>query len=301
MAAGRRAAAAGAPAPHRLPPFAKPAAGQLDRGEQPGADLPRHDRAFRQRVPVHLRVGDRGASRQDRRPDLRRCPRRRDEGRPVRPRRLRDAREHGPDRRLGRDLDRDLRRHPGHRARDGAQDRLHRRRPRLLGRLVRRAERDRQAVAGHRPGGRPGLRGAHGRQRRGRARRRGGRRPGDDVRLRLQRDRRADAAADLARAPARGAPRRGSQGGNTQLPAPRRQDPGERPLSERQACRDRKAADLHPAQRGGGEADPGRPLGARRGAGPTQGPLRRGEAAQELPRQPDRPLRDRRPRRRLPG
>ena len=35
----------------------------------------------------------------------------------------------------GRDLDRDLRRHPGHRPRDDPQDRLHGRRPRLLGRL----------------------------------------------------------------------------------------------------------------------------------------------------------------------
>ena len=49
--------------------------------------------------------------------------------RPLRPRRLRDARQHRPDRRLRRDLDRHLRRHPGDRARDGAQDRLRRRRP----------------------------------------------------------------------------------------------------------------------------------------------------------------------------
>ena len=38
--------------------------------------------------------------------------------RPRRPRRLRDAGQHRPGRGLGRDLDRDLRRHPGDRARD---------------------------------------------------------------------------------------------------------------------------------------------------------------------------------------
>ena len=60
---------------------------------------------------------------------------------------------------------------------------------------------DRRAVAGHRDGRRQGGRAA-GRDRR--PLRRGGRgRPGDDVRLRLRRDRGPDADADLARAPAR--------------------------------------------------------------------------------------------------
>ena len=58
------------------------------------------------------------------------------QGRPVRPRRLRDAGQHRPRRRLRRDLDRDLRRHPGGRARDDPQHRLHRRRPRLQRRLA---------------------------------------------------------------------------------------------------------------------------------------------------------------------
>ena len=48
--------------------------------------------------------------------------------------------------------------------------------------------------------------------RRGRARRRRRGRPGHDVRLRHERDRGADAAADLARAQARQAPLRGAQG-----------------------------------------------------------------------------------------
>ncbi len=51
---------------------------------------------------------------------------------------------------------------------------------------------------------------------------------------------------------------------DAQLPAPRRQDPGLRPLPRRQAGRDREAADLDPARRGRRVADPGRPLGARR-------------------------------------
>jgi S-adenosylmethionine synthetase len=45
--------------------------------------------------------------------------------------------------------------------RDDPQDRLHRRGPRLQRRLVRGAQRDRQAVARHRAGRRPGLREAH--------------------------------------------------------------------------------------------------------------------------------------------
>ena len=84
---------------------------------------------------------------------------------------------------------------------------------RLRRRHLRRDRRDRRAVARHRAGRR-----RRHRERAGHGRRRsldqlGRRRPGDDVRLRLRRDRRADAAADLARAPARRAARRGPQGG----------------------------------------------------------------------------------------
>ena len=121
---------------------------------------------------------------QDRRPDLRRRARRRAARRPDRAGRVRDARQHRARRRLRGDHDRDVRRHPGRRARDDQADRLHRRRVRLRLPHVRRDQRDRQAVAGHRPGRRPGVGGAHrpGRRRRARPRRR--RRPGDDVRLR---------------------------------------------------------------------------------------------------------------------
>ena len=65
-----------------------------------------HDPVRRQRVPVHVRVRHRGPPGQDRRPDLRRRPRRRPARRPDGPRRLRDAGQHRPRRRLRRDLDR---------------------------------------------------------------------------------------------------------------------------------------------------------------------------------------------------
>ena len=61
---------------------------------------------------------------------------------------------------------------------------------------------------------------------RGRARPAGRRRPGPDVRLRLRRHPRADAAADHPRAPAGRAADRGPQERHARLPASRRQDPG---------------------------------------------------------------------------
>ena len=80
-----------------------------------------------------------------------------------------------------------VRRLPGRRPRDDQRDRLQPRQVRLRRRNLRRAVVDSQPVARHRDG-------------RGHRRRR---RPGPDVRLRLHRDRRADAAADHARAQAR--------------------------------------------------------------------------------------------------
>ena len=91
-------------------------------------------------------------------------------------------------------------------------DRLHRRRPRLLRRQRRGDQRDRQAVARHRPGRGQGARVAHGPRRRRPARRGRRRRPGHDVRVRHARDARADAAADLARAQAGPPPGRDPQG-----------------------------------------------------------------------------------------
>ena len=143
----------------------------------------------------------------------------------------------GPSGRVRRDHDLDLRRHPGHRARDDREDRLHRRRVRLRLQDVRGAQHDRQAVARHRPGRRRGVRDALGHERRRRARPRGRGRSGDDVRLREQRDARADAVADRARPPPRASAGGGPQGRNAPLPAPRRQDPGQRALRRRSAGR----------------------------------------------------------------
>ena len=198
----------------------------------------------------------------------------------------------------------DLRRHPGDRPRDDPQDRLHRRRPRLLGRLLRGDQRDRQAVARHRPGRRQRARDAD--------------RPADDDELDVagagdqgmmfgyasRRDAGADADADLARPQARPAAGRGAQG---RQPSPYLRPDGKTQVTvrydERPPGRDREGADLDPARR--------RRSTATRRSAPTSGStscspilpgraLRRAQAQHEaeLPRQPDRPLRDRRPGRR---
>ena len=82
------------------------------------------------------------------------------------------------------------------------------------------------------------------------ARQAGRRRPGPDVRLRLRRHRRADAAADLPRAPPRRAAHRGAQGRRAALPAPRRQDPGHHRVRRRPRRLARRRGRLQPARRG---------------------------------------------------
>ncbi len=99
---------------------------------------------------------------------------------------------------------------PAHRARDDQGRRLHAGQVRLRLRDLRRDLGHPRAVPRHRHGRRP----------------RGRRGPGPDVRLRLQRDRRADAAAHHARPQARPAAHPGAQGGDPRLPAARRQEPG---------------------------------------------------------------------------
>ena len=91
----------------------------------------------------------------------------------------------------------------------------------------------RRAVARHRAGRRHRVRGAARPERRRSARqgRRG--RPGDDVRLRVERDPRADAAADHARAPHRQAAGRGAEVGRAPVPAAGRQGAGLDPLRGR--------------------------------------------------------------------
>ena len=111
-----------------------------------------------------------------------------------------------------------------------------------------------------------------------------------------QRDRRADAAADLARAQARQAPRRRAQGrgrartcARTARRRSRSATATARPVEIEKlliSTQHREGAEsLIPDDLWEHVVEPVLP----------RGPLRRAQAAQELPRQPDRPLRDRRP------
>ena len=79
------------------------------------------------------------------------------------------------------------------------------------------------------------------------ARHAGRRRPGDDVRLRLPRDRRADAVADRDGAPSRQAPVRRPQGGRRSVSASRRQESGLGRVRRRQAGAGRHRADQRAA------------------------------------------------------
>ena len=186
---------------------------------------------------------------------------------PYGPRRLRDARQHRPRRGLGRDLDRDLRRHPGDRARDDppasatwtrtsaslptpapCSNAIDKQSPDIAQGVDQAYEArtdsnddDELDVAG---AGDQGMMFGYA----------------------TNETDSAHAAADLARPPPGRAPGRGAQGRDRELPAPGRQDAGVGALQRRQAGRDREAADLHPAQGGRRVADPGRPLGARGGA-----------------------------------
>ena len=98
------------------------------------------------------------------------------------------------------------------------------------------------------------------------------RRPGDDVRLRLPRDARADAAADRPGPPDGPPPRRGPQVRPAAVPPPRRQDPGHGRVRARRP-------EAGPDRRRLGPARPGRPrraaaLGDRRGGHPADDPGR---------------------------
>ena len=128
---------------------------------------------------------------------------------PAQPGRRRDAADHRAGRRGRRGDHHGLRRHQADRPRPDPEDRL-----RLLGeglrrRVLRRDGGHRRPVRRHRPGRRHRSRVAHRLGRRdGQA---GRRRPGPDVRLRLRRHRRADAAADHDRPAAGRAADRGPQ------------------------------------------------------------------------------------------
>ena len=132
---------------------------------------------------LHVGVGDRGTSGQDRRSDLGFDSRRDPRAGSARAGRLRDARHHRARHHRRRDHDQLLRRFPEDRARNDQGRRLHPGEVRLRLRDLRRPVVDPRAVARHRDG----------------RRHRRGRRSGPDVRLCVHRDRRVDAAADHAR------------------------------------------------------------------------------------------------------
>ena len=163
--------------------------------------------------------------------------------------------DHDRSRRRGRgDLDGDVRRHPRARARPDLRDRLHALGVGVRRNHLRRRRGDRRAVARHRARRRPVVRGAArpGRRRPDRPDRRG--RPGDDVRLRVQRDAGADAAPDHARPQDRAAAGRRPQVRAAQVPAAGRQGAGDRPVRggrarAAEAGRDRAAAGLDAARR----------------------------------------------------
>ena len=111
--------------------------------------------------------------------------------------------------------------------------RLHAREVRLRLRDLRGAVVHPRAVARHRPGRGPGRR----------------RRPGPDVRLRLHRDRRADAAADHAGAQAGQGPVVRAARRHARLSASGRQVAGLGRIRQRQAGSRRHRRRLHPAQR----------------------------------------------------
>ena len=188
---------------------------------------------------------------------------------PERPGRLRDGDHDRPRPGPRRDHDHDLHRLPGGRPRHRPRHRLHPRRLRLRLPDLRHARLGQGAVARHRAGRRLGARGP---RRRGvgvRARRR---RPGDDVRVRLPRDARADAAADRPRPPDGAPPGRGPQVRPAAVPPPGRQDPGHdrvrarhpeaRPdrgrLRPARPRRPRRAAPLRDRRGGHPADDPGR-------------------------------------------
>ena len=190
-------------------------------------------------LDLHLRERHRRPSRQDGRPGQRRGARRDPRRGPQRSCRLRDAAHHRAVRRRRRDHHRrPTSTSPSSPARRsttiGYDNALYGFDGNTCGVIV---SIDEQSPE-HRPGRRhqsEEVRGGTGR--RGPAQRAGRRRPGDDVRLRLRRDARPDAAADLDRPPPGRAPGRGAQVRPGAVPAPRRQDPGHVRVRRRHAGR----------------------------------------------------------------
>ena len=178
-------------------PFRSPSAGAARAGVAPKNPLQEriaHDleRRRRARVPVHVRVGDRGSSRtRSRTRSPTPCSTRCWQQDPARARRVRDADHDGPRRRRGRDLDA---------ARRSTSQRLVRERIRAIGYTRAKYGFDADTCGvivtldEQSPDIAQGVDASFEAQQRGdarcaRRRRRG--RPGDDVRLRRQRDRRS--------------------------------------------------------------------------------------------------------------
>ena len=173
-------------------------------------------------LPLHLRVGVRRPPGQDRRPGVRCRPRRHPGPGQARPRGLRDP---GQDRRGDRRRRGHHHRLGGHRgagAPGHQRHRLRQLRRRFRWPHLRHHQHARQAVAGHRR-----RRGRH-RQEGQEAGGTGRRRPGPDVRLRLQRGPGIHAGADLLQPPPGRAAGQGAQEEElaAAVAAPGRQEPG---------------------------------------------------------------------------
>ena len=167
---------------------------------------------------------------------------------------MRDIRDHRPRADRRRDLDLHLRRHPAHRPREDRGDRIRPGGVRVRREDLQRHPRGRRAVARHRAGRRRLVRGAaRAGRRRSPGQARSGR-PGDDVRLRVPRDRRAHAPPDHPGAQDLQAAGRGASCGGAALPATGREGPGHRSLRGRRARtpasgRDRARSHLDAARR----------------------------------------------------
>ena len=139
---------------------------------------------------------------------------------------------------------------------------------------------------------------AHGQERRGHPQQPGRRRPGDDVRLRVRRDRRPHAAADLARAPARPSPRARCArpaSSRTCVRTGRRRSRSTTRTASRCSCKTVLISTQHAPEPRSRDAHQARPQGAR---DPPVAPAAvRGRRLRRA-REPDRLVRARRPARR---